>query len=795
LRRRAVYLAGALVVAAILAVLAIGAGRQASANAAEAQTNANQAATSAAQAVTNAELAADRQEEAESERQAAVAAKATAEAEALVRATAQAEAERERETAEQQARLATSRELSLAALNTLPRDPELSILLALQAVEKAYTQAAEDALHRAVQQSRLRWALPDVTIAVFHPDGGHVATVNRTALHVWDLAAEQATLTITLPVEAWAIAYSPDGRTLATGHVDGRVILWDATDGIENQVLKGHNREVYEVPFSPDGRYLASTGFEGVAILWDLESGQARFSFPSAYRWGTNLAFSPDGALLAIAELEEDVLVENAVLNLWDTESGALRFTIQEPSLMIAFSPDGAYAVTAGPDNSPILWDMVTSLELGTAQPVATLRGHTAAVPGGVFSPDGALVATTSQDGTAKVWDPATGEEHFTLAGHKQVVLYPAFSPDGRYLLTSGGDGARIWDVSLPGNEEVMALPGPEVSGDVSLALSPDGSYLALGGVGGKIHLHDAGDGQLLAVLVGHTGGVRNIAFSSDGSRLATAGRDSLVKVWDVVASLSSGDGQELLTLKGHEEAVSGGAHTGVGSVAFSPYGARLATAGADGTVRLWDAATGGLLLTVDLHPNGALGVAFSPDGQYLAAASELPDAIVKVWRFAGNELVELYTLSAFPSRVVSVKFSPDGAHLVTSGHSAHLAIWDALTGEPLGDFSGHVGTVGRIAFSPDGRTLVSSSLDATIRLWDVASRTNRLTLSTELPPNDVSFSPDGAYLYASDRSGGVNVYALELETLQRLAHERLTRWWTPEECRQYLHQETCPEP
>jgi WD40 repeat protein len=709
---------------------------------------------------------------------------------------AEAVANRERETAEQQsafakeqARLATSRELALAALNTLPLDPELSILLALQALDAAHTVQAEDALHQAVQHSRLRSAIPDVGNATSHPDGTQVATLGEAGLQVWDLAADRAVLTITLPVEANTIAYTPSGDALVTGHDDGSVILWDSSSGDERRVLQAHADDVGGVRVSPDGRLLASTGAEGVTILWDLDIGEARFAFPGTFLFTSEAVFSPDGRLLAVPNHGEGVAAADARLNLWDTENGALRLTLMTASGSSAFSPDGAF-LTTGSSEGVAIWDLAA----GPEQAPVTLTGHTGSFSGAAFRHDGSLIATTSRDGTAKVWDPATGKEHFTLAGHKAMIYSPAFSPDGRYVLTSGGDGARIWDVSLPGNEEVMALPGPDVSGDVSLALSPDGSYLALGGVGGKVHLHDADDGKLFAVLVGHTGGVRNLAFSPDGSRLATAGSDSLVKVWDVVGSLASGVGQELLSLRGHEEAVSGGTFTGVASVAYSPSGDRLATAGTDGTVRLWDAATGDLLLTVELHSNGAPGVAFSPDGQYLAAASEIPDAIVRVWHLVDDELVELYTLSGFPSRAITANFSPDGAHLVTSGGNAHLALWDALTGESLGDFSGHVSTVHRVAFSPDGRTLVSSSLDATIRLWDVASRTNQLTLSTALPPNDVAFSPDGAYLYASDRSGGLQVYALELETLRSLAHERLTRWFTPEECRQYLHQETCPE-
>jgi WD40 repeat protein len=807
LRRRAFFLAGALVVAAILAMVATASSRQslanaalAAANAAEAQTNANSAATSAAAAEASAGLAQTRESEEALQRVAAEQARATAVA-------AEAVANRERETAEQQsayadeqARLATSRELALVAQNTLALDPELSILLSLHALQTAYTRGAEDSLHQALQKSRLRQAIPGVERASFNPDGTQVATLDETELQVWELATERATLTVTLPAETFTIAYSPDGQTLATGDEDGRVILWDAATGAPKRSFDDHPGSVYSVVFSLDGSRLASADAEGVVLLRDLESGDTLFTFPGAFFWRSRVAFSPDGTLLAVPELAANLQTSETALNLWDVETGRLRMTAGTSVLDFSFSPDGAFLArgsnTDGNDYSFVVWDLPASLATGIVQPVTTLVGHTALPSGSAFSPDGSLIATSSQDGTVKLWNPNTGELLFTLAGHSGSVGYPEFSPDGRRLLTVAGDGARLWDVSLPGHEEVMALAGPDAMGNLAMALSPDGATLALGGVSGVIHLHDAASGERLAVLGGHSQGVFQLAFSPDGSRLASAGTDAVVIVWDVPRSLAAGQGQELLALRGHDEsAITGGLWTGVLGVDYSPDGARLATGGTDGTVRLWDATSGEQLESVELHPSGVWSVRFSANGRYLVASSELQDAVVRVWELEGDGLVERYTLTGFPSRVGSVTFSPDSTYLLTTGAAAHMALWDTATGERLRDFSGHVSTVPRAVFSPDGSTVASAGLDGTIRIWDVASGATLQTFTTERPNWDIAFSPDGAYLYASDRVGGLNVYALELDTLLRLARQRLTRWFTPAECLQYLHQETCPEP
>jgi WD40 repeat protein len=809
LRRRAVYLAGALLFAGVLAVLAFAASRQSSlnavearsnaeradANAAEAQANADAAATSAAESAANAALAQTREAEEALQRAAAQEAQAAAEA-------ARVEADQARELAEQQVLLATSRELSLAALNTLDTDPELSILLALQALETAYSREAEDALHRAVQQSRLRQAMPDVWSAAFHPDGTQVATVGETGLQVWDLAAERVELTVPLPVAAGAIAYSPDGRNIATGHEDGRLLLWDAASGAGLGELEGHTNWVYSIDFSPDGRRLASTSADGRAILWDLDSGEAQFTFPGVVRWVSALSFSPDGALLAVPEMADDQTGQDGRVNVWDTASGTLRLSLMSAGF-VAFSPDGAFVATGagGRGIGATIWDLGASLAARAGRESAFLGGHSGLVNDVAFSPDGAYLSTCSQDTTAKVWEAQTGRELFTLAGHTGAVTGCAFSPDGRRLLTVGGDGVRIWDVSLPGNEEVMVLLGPGGSGLTSVALSPDGAHLALGnGSGnGDTYLYDAANGSLLAILTGHSKGVHRLVFSPNGGRLATASQDATVKVWDVAGSLARGEGVELLTLSGHGEGLPlGGVVIGVVDVAYSPDGHLLATGGADGTVRLWDAAVGDLLATSRVYPDesGVWSVAFSPDGQYLAASSEIPfhDGLVKVWRLAGDRIEDALTLDGLPARNHILAFSPDGETLLTSGGQPTL--WDSHTGELVRSFAGHPSGAVHAAYSSDGRMVSTSGRDGMIRVFDVASGENLLAIDPPIRLVNATFSPDGKYLYVGSGSGfdQARVYALQLETLVSLAHQRLTRGWRPEECQQYLHRETCPE-
>jgi WD40 repeat protein len=184
-------------------------------------------------------------------------------------------------------------------------------------------------------------------------------------------------------------------------------------------------------------------------------------------------------------------------------------------------------------------------------------------------------------------------------------------------------------------------------------------------------------------------------------------------------------------------------------AVAFSPDGKQLASAGADGQALLWDVETGEILLALQVHPVGigVTRVAFSPDGTRLAAASDSDErddggALVSAWDLASGEV--LYTVTGLPNRALALAFSPDGTKLPK--------LWDLATGQELATFPGHTSTVNGLAFSPDGSRLASSSIDGTTR-----------------------------------------VYAVDVEELIALAQSRLTRWWTPEECQQYLHTEECP--
>jgi WD40 repeat protein/transcriptional regulator with XRE-family HTH domain len=585
----------------------------------------------------------------------------------------------------------------------------------------------------------------------FSPDGKTLATGNADGTaRLWNLATGQPTRPPlhggSQPVTS--VAFSPDGKTLATSDADGTARLWNLATGRQTR-LALHGAAIYaaSVAFSPDGKTLAIGDVHGTAWLWNLATGQP--TGPPLHGGSqpvTSVAFSPDGKTLATG-------YSPGPARLWDVATGRQVWHGFGSDLMfsrsVAFSPDGKTLAVGNDSPGPVqLWDVATGRQAGHGFGIA--NGEATSV---AFSPDGKTLATGQQgSSTAKLWDVATGQQiGSSLNTHSGQVASVAFSPDGKTLATGDDSGAaRLWDVAAAQQAGRAATDSSLQS--TSVAVSPDGKTLATDDGKGSVRLWDIATtrqiGPTLKVAApperGEPDFPASVAFSPDGKIIATGNSFSgQARLGNTATGQQIGPALNTGSRKGD----------GISSVAFSPDGKILATAGSFSPVRLWDVATGhqiGKPLS-----SSSDSVAFSPDGKTLATGTR--DGNAQLWNVATSQQIGSQLGGSSPgggifgSQAASLAFSPDGRTLASSQGDGSVRLWNVATGQQIGGQlkAGPVDSIGAVAFSPDGTTLAISILGGPVQLWDVATgqQIGRPLGSPLGDPRPVQFSPDGKTL------------------------------------------------
>lgn len=562
----------------------------------------------------------------------------------------------------------------------------------------------------------------EVWNVAFSPDGKKMATGCADGFaRIYEVPGGRLLAVTAVKEEnVWRVKFSPDGRFLATASGDMKSTsakIWDAETGAEVLSLAGHTQRVRGIDFSPDGKLIATASRDQTVRIWDAGSGKELEKFQAEMSIGrsetNDLQFTPGGKTL--------IAVNNHGIKVWEVSSGKNLFLLDEPSNLtsVAVSADGKLFAVGRADSTIQIYDV------GTGKLISQVAGHEATINQVAFSPDGKLLASASSDRTVRFFDVRSGLDTQNLKAHSNMAWSVAFSPDGKFIASSGTDfKVFLWDAA-----EVMKasslIDGLGFDGYGWSAISADRTKVATSSDLSKETIWDVSAKKGIAGFSG--GEIESGAFSPDGTVLATGSAYGEVVFWN------SASGAEIRRFKAHDGKIRG--------VVFTPDGRRLVSGSADQTVRIWDTENAGLVREVYRFENFVSALGISPDGSTIFAASL--DTTAKLLNLETGEIIA--DLGKRRGPILSVAFAPGGRTFAVGDADGIIEIRQTSDGNLLETLMGNASHVQALTYSPDSLRLASASAEGVIRLWDTETKAQVLAIRTRSARTIfLAFTPDG---------------------------------------------------
>ena len=672
-----------------------------------------------------------------------------------------------------------------------------------------------------------------IAAATFSPDGNRVVTASSGGVaDVWDAQTGSRLLTLLGHTGALSdIVFSGDGARIATASLDGSVRVWDVRTGAALATFDNIDGEVdlprsaasnssrtqgtgkpAKVSFAADNLHVLTVS--DIVTVWNIETGESVQTFKAEgyYAYFDSAVISPDGSRVA-AETRvgpEGVLYTTGYgpqrrVQSWNAETGEMvsdnavrppardpkgsidpdllevaRLNINSSVTPASLSPDGRKLIAPHADGSAQIWDTQAGATIGILRAQGTVRAAR-------FSPDGKRIVTISAEpNVLEVWDARTLKVLSVLRAGDSAIADAVLSPDGFHIAVTYDDARiRVWRIGQPWQVSIA----PDASQPpFDAILSPDGSRLLAISKHGVAQLYEASTGELLTTIGRSGAPVTRADFSPDGQTIVLASGTG-ARVWDVRGN------RTLTVFREHSSPIT--------SVRFSKDGRSVVSVGADTVMYVWDARTSERRSTANLGSRYRTA-SISGDGTRFVGVSSESSSKADLWNVADRQKLAELATSAFwrnfaalaeGGRLVGDLSSDGSLGVLRAANTKTLSVWNAASGAPLNNLTGHDRAVRGVSISPNGKRILTASEDGTARLWSATTGSQIVVYRGHAGyVNSVSFSADGAHAATTSDDGTIKVWPTFQSMDDLVGHARTTveRCLTPQERRHYF---LAPEP